>query len=143
MPVTRFFRARQELYASLGQLSENQTFYVIFYNHQTFPMFFPQNAQALVPAKAEFLDKARNWIAKFEPGGGTDPREAFLLALSLKPEVIFFLTDGNIPPVTRFVAKQANKSRTIIHTIAFGIQNYQDILKGIAADNQGRFTFVP
>ncbi len=143
LPVTRFFRARQELYASLAQLSKNQAFYIIFYNHETFPMFFPRNAQALVPARPEFVGMARTWITKVEPGGGTDPREAFQLALALKPEVIFFLTDGAIPPATRLVAKQANKSRTIIHTIAFGILNHQDILKGIAADNGGRFRFVP
>ena len=69
-------------------------------------MFFPRNAQDLVPARTEHVNMARNWITQIQPGGGTDPREAFQLALSLKPEVIFFLTDGAIPPATRFVAKQ-------------------------------------
>jgi hypothetical protein len=141
--VTRFLRARQELYLSLGQLAEDQTFYVIFYNFHTFPMYYPQNALGLAPATADHLGLARNWIQNVVPGGGTDPRMALQLALALKPDVIFFLTDGIIPPASRMVAKQNNKSRTRIHTIAFGIQNHQDILKGIAQDNQGRFRYVP
>lgn len=141
--VTRFLRARTELLASLGQLSEDQTFYVFFYNHGTYPMFFPTPAEGLTPATTENLDLARTWIETVVPFGETDPREAFRLALALRPDVIFFLTDGIIPPVTRKVAKVNNKSRTRIHTIAIAIPGGQDILKGIAQDNQGRFRFVP
>jgi hypothetical protein len=143
VPVSRFLRARQELYLSLGQLARDQKFYIIFYNHETFPMFFPQNAQAMLPATTDFLGLARNWIQNVVPGGGTDPRQAVQLALALRPEIIFFLTDGAIPSATRRVAKENNKSRTRIHTIAFGLKQNQDTLKGIAEDNQGRFRFVP
>jgi hypothetical protein len=141
--VTRFLRARQELYLSLGQLARDQTFYIIFYNHQTYPMYFPQPATGMAPANDHHLGQARNWIQNIVPGGGTDPREAFQMALALRPEVIFFLTDGAIPPATRRVAGEHNQSRTRIHTIAFGLPDHHDILKGIAEDNQGRFRFVP
>ncbi len=141
--VTRFVRARQELYSSLGQLSREQTFYIIFYNHETYPMFYPTPAQGMAPATTDHLGRARTWIQNVIPHGGTDPQNAFRLALALRPEIIFFLTDGAIPPGTRVVAKQSNKSRTRIHTVAFGLPNNQEILKGIAEDNQGRFRFVP
>ncbi len=141
--VSRFLRARQELYLSLGQLSRTQKFYIIFYNDKTFPMYAPQIVQSMAPAATEHLSLAKLWIQNFNPGGGTDPQMAFQLALSLKPEVIFFLTDGQIPVTTRGVAKMYNKSRTRIHTIAFGIPTQQGILKAIAQDNQGRYRFVP
>lgn len=143
MALSRFVRARQELYLSLGQLGRAQKFYVIFYNSQTFPMFYPQNAKDLMPATPNNLGLARSWIQQAQPGGGTEPQDAFKLALALRPQVIFFLTDGAIPGVTRKIAKEHNVSRTRIHTIAFGTQNNEDILKGIAQDNQGRFRFVP
>ena len=97
----------------------------------------------MAPATTDHLGLARTWIQNVIPHGGTDPQDAFRLALSLRPEIIFFLTDGAIPPGTRVVAKQSNKSRTRIHTVAFGLPNNQEILKGIAEDNQGRFRFVP
>ena len=143
VPISRFVRARQELFLSLGQLGRGQKFYIIFYNNETYPMFFPRPAQALVAANPDNLGLARSWIQQVSPGGGTLPQDAFKLALALQPQVIFFLTDGAIPPVTRQIAKENNKSRTRIHTIAFGTQNNADILKGIAEDNQGRFRFVP
>ncbi|MCA9068527.1 MAG: hypothetical protein KDA84_06375 [Planctomycetaceae bacterium] len=142
LPVTRFERARQELYQSLAQLTRGQTFYIFFYNHGTYPHFFPTPAPSLVAANPEMLGLTRNWIQKIVPGGGTDPRTAFQLGLSLRPDVIFFLTDGIIPPVTRMVAKQNNKSRTRIHTIAFGTKDLEGILQGIAADNNGQFRSV-
>lgn len=142
IPITRFMRARQELYLSLGQLSRGQTFYIFFYNHETYPHFFPTPAQSLVAANPDMLGLSRTWIQKINPGGGTDPRTAFKMALALRPDVIFFLTDGIIPPVTRMVAKENNKSRTRIHTIAFGTNDRDGILQGIAADNQGRFRSV-
>ncbi len=141
--VSRFERAREELGQSLGHLSPEQTYYVIFYNHETYPMYFPLPAPGMVPASGEHLMLTRNWIDNISPGGGTDPRQAFQLALALRPDVIFFLTDGAIPPATRNVARENNKSRTRIHTIAFGIPDPLGVLKGIARDNQGRFRFVP
>lgn len=142
VPITRFMRARQELYVSLGQLSRGQTFYILFYNHETYPHFFPTPAQSLIAANPDMLGLSRTWIQKINPGGGTDPRMAFKMALALRPDVIFFLTDGIIPPVTRMVAKTSNQSRTRVHTIAFGTKDRDGILKGIASDNQGRFRFV-
>lgn len=142
-PITRFLRARQELYLSLGQLARDQTFYIIFYNHDTFPMYYPQPVQGMAPATTDHLQLARAWIQNVVPRGGTDPREAFQVALALRPDVIFFLTDGAIPPVTQKVARENNTSRTRIHTIAFGLPTNQETLKGIAQENQGRFRFVP
>lgn len=141
--VTRFLRARQELLSSLGQLTEDQKFYVIFYNHQTYPMHYPTPLQGMAPATKDHMGLAQSWIQNVVPGGGTDPREAFQIALALRPEVIFFLTDGIIPRATRNVAKENNKSRTKIHTVAFGLPDNQETLIGIAKDNQGRFRFVP
>lgn len=142
-PITRFVRARQELYLSLGQLARNQKFYVIFYNHDTFPMLYPNLQDDLQFASPNNLKTARNWIQNVLPGGGTDPRDAFQIALALRPQVIFFLTDGAIPAETRAVAKAGNKSRTRIHTIAFGLPQNHAVLKGIASDNLGRFRYVP
>jgi hypothetical protein len=64
------------------------------------------------------------------------------MALEMKPDVIFFLSDGAFVRTARTVAKEANRHGTIIHTIAFEYDGGQVLLKGIAEDNHGRYRFV-
>ncbi|MFM7133568.1 MAG: VWA domain-containing protein [Planctomycetota bacterium] len=84
--------------------------------------------------------------------GGTDPTEAFQFAfttLSPIPDCIFFMTDGQIPPYTPDLVRQLNSGRvpTVIHTIGFGSPAEEPairpLLEQIAAENKGRYEFVP
>lgn len=145
--IPRFRRAVLELYSALGQLGPKQSFHVMLYNHTTFPMYFPRGINTLVPASPQTVTLTRNWLGNSMPMGGTDPREALKLALQMQPDVIFLLTDGEIPDESRAVALQFNQeSRSAIHTIAIGggrgSRGHQ-ILRQIAADNRGRFRWVP
>ncbi len=57
--------------------------------------------------------------------------------------MIYFLTDGEIPPTTRDTVKRLNHAhKTVIHTIAFGTEEGADMLKAIARDNGGKYQFV-
>ncbi len=141
--TTRFQRARSELHSALGQLTSRQKFFVIFYNHETFPQPFPRRRRGMLPGSRTGLRVIRPWIQEVTPGGGTLPLDSFKIALSLKPEVIFFLTDGQIPPETRDIARQENRSETVIHTIGFCVPDASGILKGIAGDHKGHFQYVP
>ena len=87
------------------------------------------------------------WFNQIDPGGGTQPKAAFEQVFSLeeRPDVIYFLTDGLIPPETVAVvgAINARGRRVAINTIAFGDPSGQELLKDISARSGGVFRFVP
>lgn len=138
----RFVRAQQELVKSIHQLHVTQSFYVIFFNKQAVPLFFPSPVKDLVPATPVMKRRATRWIVERRTGQGTDPQEALVLALSLQPEVIYFLTDGEFPEKCRQVVQEKNTHGAIIHTIALQSREGVSLLEGIAADNKGTFKFV-
>jgi hypothetical protein len=88
--------------------------------------------------------KVVKWIKKLQPDADTAPEDALERALKLKPQVIYFLTDGEIPDTTRDTVKEFNHDhKTVIHTIAFGTEEGADMLRAIARDNGGKYHFVP
>lgn len=138
----RFQRALSELRKSIKDLKSWQKFTVIFYNDIPIPLFSPQSDVKLYPSTSAQRAKANKWMQQMTPDGGTQPAEALKKALDMKPDVIFFLTDGEIPEETREAAKAANRHSTIVHTIAFESRDGETILKGIAEDNRGRYRYV-
>jgi hypothetical protein len=139
----RFDRAVEELIHSLNLLQPSQKFFIFFYNGVTYPMFEQRNAK-LLPATSGNRAKATKWIKAFHPEGDTAPEDAIERALKLKPQVIYFLTDGEIPNTTRSTAQRFNGDhKTVIHTIAFEYEGGAEQLRGIAADSKGKYRFVP
>lgn len=152
----RFSRAVSELVTSIDNLQNDQRFYVIFYSSGTIPMFAVPNfvnarkpgkpgrgdgAKRLVPATDRFKREAQKWIYKIRVGGGTQPAEALRLAISLKPEMIYFLTDGEIPVETPDLVRAMNKTKIRVNTIALGYAGAGKPLKQIADENGGTYLF--
>jgi hypothetical protein len=80
--------------------------------------------------------------------GGTEPGGAFVLAFQLNPppDVIFFLTDGEIPERTADEVLGLNsqqKRKVVVHTVAFSADASQDQMRRIARESEGTFRFVP
>jgi hypothetical protein len=92
----KFERAVYELLQSIEQLKSDQRYFIIFYNHRSFPM----DAAGLVGATPAHFEKTRDWVAHARPHGGTVPQPALLAALAMKPDAIFFLSDGLFDPDT-------------------------------------------
>ncbi len=88
-----------------------------------------------------------HWLDKIDSSGGTLPLPAFqkVFGLSVRPDVIFFLTDGEIPPDTAANVTSLNSRgrRVVINTIAFGDPASQAQLKDIARRSGGVYRFVP
>ena len=118
----KFERARYELLQSIEQLNKDQSYFVIFYNHQAHPM----EGGKLVLATPAHITETTQWVNFAEAGGGTEPLPALLFALSMHPDAIYFLSDGQFDPNTIQEMRLRNrpnnrlKTRQIpIHTIAF------------------------
>lgn len=138
----RFVRAQQELIRSIHKLHVTQKFYVIFFTSQAVPMFFPTPAPGLVAATPLMKRKVTRWITERRTGRGTDPEEALVLALTLKPEVIYFLTDGEFSERCREIVKEKNTFGAVVNTIALQSREGVPLLQAIAGDNKGVFLFV-
>jgi hypothetical protein len=137
----KFERAVYELLQSIEQLGSDQQYYIFFYNHRAYPMDEPN----LVPATTEQFEKTREWVGRARPRGGTFPLTALLTALKMKPDAIFFLSDGLFDPRTGREVRMRNrgkKSRVPIHTIAFVNREAEGLMRTIARNSGGKYRFV-
>jgi hypothetical protein len=137
----KFERAVYELLRSIEQLNKEQRYFVIFYNHESYPM----EAPGPVPATAEQFERTRQWIELARPRGGTYPLPALLAALSMKPDAIFFLSDGLFDPATGRQVHMHNRGKATqipIHTIAFVNRENEGLMRTIARNSGGKYRFV-
>lgn len=141
----KFERARYELLQSIEQLSKDQSYFVIFYNHEAHPM----DGNHLVMATPAHITETTHWVNYFEAEGGTEPLPALLFALSMHPDAIYFLSDGQFDPNTIQEMRLRNrpnnrlKTRQIpIHTIAFYDRFAAGLMRAIARNSGGEFKFV-
>ena len=152
MSGKRWRNAVRELGNSLSALHEEQQFYVIFFDATTHLMFAGQSDEfrrtkklKMLKANKPNLRKAKRWFSKIRLGQQTAPRVSFDYGLSLKPDAIFFLTDGQFNDGTyeflMEVAAQSEKKPTI-NTVAFGNKMAAITLEKIAARFNGKHQFV-
>jgi hypothetical protein len=89
--------AKAQLLASIDGLGPMHQFQIVFYN-QTPTVFAPsQRSWGLCVATPRNKQLARKFIGSITPDGSTNHAEALRLALRLRPDVIFLLTDGDPP----------------------------------------------
>jgi len=143
---------KYELLSAVSRLKANQYFYVILFASQPHRMFDDKQPEdALLRASPENIAKLRAWLAKYELKLGTRPLESMKFALKLRPDAIYFLTDGKLHDSTEDFLKEKNKREdaygdmvagSAVHTIGFFKQDGQPVLQRIANDNQGSYRFV-
>ncbi len=136
---TRFKRLKLEIIKSVGKMRKEQNFFIIFFNDQAYPM----PARSLQPATAASQKKYLYWMSELRADGQTDPEAALSLALRLKPEVIYFLTDGEFEFRVQRRLLQLKQEQTQIHTYVFGETKGEDVMQTIAAQNGGKYVFIP
>ncbi len=135
----RLVRAKAELRRTILSLQQPQHFKVIFYNDEPLPM--PGD----LPLSADWDSKQRlmQWLRLIEPDGGTDPRGAMAIALSLKPDAIFLLSDGAFPDGTVAAIARRNSRKIPIHCIDLSGGEGGDHLQRIARDSGGQYRSRP
>lgn len=157
-PDSRFARARYELLRSIDRLAPYQSFYVILFSTRTRRMFDDESpAPVTIPATSENKLRLRDWLEAAEVGGGTDPREALFLALSIAPDAVFFLSDGDFnrvsgrekhrlfagDPETEQLVKRINRTDTPIHTFAYEDPRSKRRMEDIAQLSGGDYRYIP
>lgn len=140
--------AKRELLSSLQSLDKIHQFQIIFYNDRPHVM----NLQPAAPPQLLYGDdQGKKLAATFVGGvvadGGTRHMEALLLAIQMRPDVIFFLTDADEPKLTSTdLRKIRERSRgTSINAIEFGsgpASGRYTFLQQLAAENNGQHVYV-
>ncbi|MFG0334727.1 MAG: VWA domain-containing protein [Maioricimonas sp. JB049] len=136
---TRFGRVKLELIRTIQQMNEEQQFFIIFFNDNAIPMPATRLMEAVPSAQYNYL----RWMTAVEATGMTEPESALMLALRLRPDVIYFLTDGAFKYRVIKRVREANRGRVSIHTIGFGDDEAEKFMKQIASQNYGTYQFIP
>jgi len=150
--ITKMALLKRELNNTLGKLKPRQVYDVIFF-------YDGENVAAvdktqLLNATPPNNKKTATFLDSFAPQGKTNPLPAIDLAFKLKPQLVYFLSDGafdDLVPYDQVVAKfkDLNKDKSArVNTIIF--QNAEDpdltkainTMKKIASDNGGNFVEV-
>ncbi|MEI6474358.1 MAG: hypothetical protein WCO75_03090, partial [Planctomycetota bacterium] len=111
------------------------------------PMPPEQESVQATPANRK---EALGWVGRHEPDpqSGSGTWDAMRMALLMKPEAIFLLTDGEFDPsdlgMLRDEIDAGNKDKlTQINTVAFASEVDVPSLRTIADENGGTYRHVP
>ena len=149
---TRFRIACRELLRSIKELTPSQKFCVFMFCYRTRVMFDAQ--PIMLAATNANKQRVAQWINGLGLGAGTDPRYGAMLALRLKPDAIFLLSDGEFngrevnahgiagnPPIETLLDRH-RKSKVPIHTIAFEDMVSRKRMRRLAHGTLGTHRFV-
>ena len=144
--------AKASLVSSVQELDGNQQFLIIFYDDKPVVLHLRDAHQPQLYAATEIHKTlAKQKIAGIHPGTGTKHVPALEMALRLKPDVIFFLTDGQEPPIYEGELeslKKLNGQKTRIHSIEFGVgpevsegSESKNFLRKLSRQNGGTYRY--
>ncbi|MBX9792056.1 MAG: hypothetical protein K2Y37_24295 [Pirellulales bacterium] len=143
MQGPRFIAACHQLMASITDLDEHQSFYVIFFNATEYPQAWPHIDNEMSPAGLSSTERIGQWMRGVIPNGWTNPDGAIRRGLDLKPDAIFLLTDGEFNQGSALSVIRRHKFRAAIHTVAFGSPEGAPMLQEIATRTGGTFRYLP
>ncbi len=132
-----------EMVKSIEGLLESADFLVITYSDGAAPL---EGRQSWSDADERGKRFARRGIGRLEAHGSTNPSPAFAMAFTMKPppDSIYFMTDGEFnPEVATEIATLNAEFRVPIHCIAFVSRESEPLMRLIASQSGGTYTFVP
>ncbi len=140
--ASRIGEAKDELQRAIAGLPDFASVYVLFYDSSE-PWAFSDRWERV---RSSTMARLKAWLRDVGPSGGTQPMPAFRMAFALdvRPDVIFFLSDGEIPAETVELVRQLNSrgKRVTINTIAFGDDAGAAQLRQMAQESDGQFRQV-
>jgi hypothetical protein len=103
------------------------------------------SGQAWTRAEPALVNEAIAWVGTHGPSGGTNPVPAFERVFSdLPPDVIYFLTDGDIEPFSaEMYAEVRGTAPTVVNTVALENDYSGEVLARISSESGGQFVMIP
>ena len=98
MSGNKIERTKQSLMNSLSRLEMAQSFSVILFDETAHPLNLINGRVKLSPATRANIAKVKSQLDGVVAVGGTQPLDAVQVAISLRPELIILLSDGEFDP---------------------------------------------
>jgi uncharacterized protein with von Willebrand factor type A (vWA) domain len=144
--ITKIAALKAELARAVQSLKPSQSFNVIFFQDQSCKSFSPE----LAAASPSNTRRAIQFLDDVVTTGETNPIPALELAFQQKPEIIYFLTDGDFPDndaVLRKIQTLNTGGHVRINTIALVGSGDTDtgfiaLLKKVAQETHGTYRHV-
>lgn len=140
-------RVKVEMEKSLRPLDTVHQFQIIFYNDE--PVIFNPSGVAgrLAFANPQTKERAIRFVNSIIPDGNTDHERALKLAIRLRPDVIFFLTDGDEPKLSRRQLDEINRlaGGITVNVVEFGSgprASEGSFLEILATENSGEYRYI-
>jgi hypothetical protein len=139
--------AKRQLIQSLADLAETHQFQIVFYNEQPRVVEMVGRTPRLMWGNATNKQAAALFVQGIDAIGATRHWDALRLALGMRPDVIFFLTDADEPQLTdeQLARLRRLNGGTVIHTIEFGngpTGRRDNFLTRLARENEGQHAYV-
>ncbi len=139
--------AKAEILASIENIDDVHQFQLVVYNERP-KAFNPAgpNGQLAFGTDANRAE-VKKFLGTFEADGGTDHMAALSMAIRMRPDVIFLLTDGDKPLVTAQELARIDRigPGIVIHTIQFGEGPHRDAdgwMGKLAHQSGGEYRYV-
>lgn len=143
MEGTRIASLKQELQRSVDRLLDSSQFLVVMYSTEA----------ALLGRRGTWTDASvsgKRWaqtnIREIDANGATNPLPAFQIVFGTRPrpDAIYFMTDGEFAANVVDEVSILNKQLKIpIHCICFGSSDGEALMKQLAKQSRGTYTFIP
>jgi hypothetical protein len=134
---------KHEMKRSIQLLKPTQSFYVVFGRRESL-LEIP--GHKLVLATEENKQRAFEFIDGIVPLGVTDPSEAIKKAFEQRPELIYFLSDGQFDQGIVSLIQRLNSGKKVtVNTICFAMDSTDKgkaIMQKIAQQNNGEYKFL-
>lgn len=159
MQGQRWARCTRELGAALAALPPTAEFVLVLFSQG---LLEPPGGGGWTPALPERVATTLAWVDTVQPAGGTYPQPAFkrVFSLGARPDVVYFLTDGELSGFTPrdcarmrrrkggllhwlFSKPDPDARETVINTVALGNDIDSAALQSMAAEAGGAFVQVP
>jgi len=141
MSGERFNKVAQGVIDAVSQMTNQQQFAVLLFNTVAMQM----DGGGLIPATAANRRVLATQLSQVLPVGGTDPTDALLIALQIKPETMVVFSDGEFDrSIVQRVTSLNRSSAKRIQINCVGIQSSVSVLRDLASKNgPGNYIEVP
>jgi hypothetical protein len=132
MSGDRFNRVARGVIDAVSQMTDQQQFAVLLFNTVAMQI----DGGGLIPATAANRQVLASQLSQVLPVGGTDPTDALLIALQMKPETMVVFSDGEFDrSIVQQVTSLNHSSAKRIHINCVGIQSTVSVLRELASKN--------
>lgn len=138
MSGEKFQAVCMKLAESILALKRDQEFFVVFFSDSFFPMTGTA-VPKLVRADSTNKRAILQFLTSAKASGGTNPEPALQFMTTIRPDIVYLLTDGEFSPLDDATYRGFSDAGIVVHTLGFEAGGSVAILEEIARRTSGTY----